>query len=327
MLQTVTSTLCEQCGPAIGEPQAASTTNSLLQFGSHMGGGTLHWQAAGNGGPLTVTFLPSSSSSSTPPPPVAPTPLSLPPIEDRSEAPSQSILSSSPFPGPIIPGKGMGKAPPSAHNQSPELAPPANTTAPEEPGPQDDPPGGLQYGHIDCWIWERGFGFVVADTGGGDVFLHRSVIQPCDFPPQLHARVSFTQVFDSRKNKYRVDTINFLPSSQSRPRQRHPSRSPYRSSSRQPHSSPSARRFRKPPSYSKRRRLTPVRSSPSPARQPSPTHISPPRPATPAPPTLDVPAGPVAPPTSHATPPYIRSLHSCYAPVACNPSAPHPTVH
>ena len=59
LLQTVTSTLCEQCGPAIGEPQAASTTNSLLQFGSHMGGGTLHWQAAGNEGPLTVTFLPS----------------------------------------------------------------------------------------------------------------------------------------------------------------------------------------------------------------------------------------------------------------------------
>ena len=140
LLQTVTSTLCEQCGPAIGEPQAASTTNSLLQFGSHMGGGTLHWQAAGNGGPLTVTFLPSSSSSSTPPPPVAPTPLSLPPIEDRSEAPSLPIPTSSPFPGPIIPGKGMGKAPPSAPNQSPELAPPANTTVPEEPGPQDGPP-------------------------------------------------------------------------------------------------------------------------------------------------------------------------------------------
>ena len=88
MLQTITSTLCEQCGPAIGEPQAAPTTNSHFQFGSHMGGGTLHWQAAGNGGPLTVTFLPSSSSSSTPPPPVAPTLPSLPPIEDRSEAPS-----------------------------------------------------------------------------------------------------------------------------------------------------------------------------------------------------------------------------------------------
>ena len=72
LLQTVTSTLCEQCGPAIGEPQVATSTNSHFQFGAHMGGGTLHWQAAGNGGPLTVTFLPSSSSSSTPPPPVTP---------------------------------------------------------------------------------------------------------------------------------------------------------------------------------------------------------------------------------------------------------------
>ena len=70
LLQTVTSTLCEQCGPVIGEPQAAPT-NSHFQFGTHMGGGTLHWQAAGNGGPLTVTFLPASSSSTTPPPPVA----------------------------------------------------------------------------------------------------------------------------------------------------------------------------------------------------------------------------------------------------------------
>ena len=177
LLQTVTSTLCEQCGPVIGEPQAAPS-NSHFQFGTRMGGGTLHWQAAGNGGPLTVTFLPGSSSSTTPPPPVAPTPLSLPPIEDRAEVTSLPIPIPSPFPGPIITGKGLGKAPPFVSNQSPELAPPANTTVSEEPRPQDGPPGVLQYGKIDRWIWDRGFGFVVADDGGGDVFLHRSSIQP-----------------------------------------------------------------------------------------------------------------------------------------------------
>ena len=137
LLQTVTSTLCEQCGPAIGEPQAAPATNPHFQFGAHMGGGTLHWQAAGNGGPLTVMSLPGSSSSFTSPPPVAPSPLSLPPIEDRSEAPSLPAPITSPFPGPIIPGKGLGKASPVVPDQSPELAPPVSTTLPDESSHQD----------------------------------------------------------------------------------------------------------------------------------------------------------------------------------------------
>ena len=301
LLQTVTSTLCEQCGPVIGEPQAAPT-NSHFQFGTHMGGGTLHWQAAGNGGPLTVTFLPGSSSSTTPPPPVAPTPLSLPPIEDRAEVTSLPIPILSPFPGPIITGKGLGKAPPFVSNQSPELAPPANTTVSEEPRPQDGPSGVLQYGKIDRWILDKGFGFVVADDGGGDVFCHRSAIQPEGLASiQPGARVSFTRIFDSRKNKYRVDAINFLPPNQPRPRQRHPSRSPYRSSSRQPRASPNVRRPRKPSSLSKRRRLTPVRPSPSPSRQPSPVHDSPPHRARSPLPALDVSAAPAALPTLHVT--------------------------
>ena len=124
LMQTVTSTLCEQCGPAIGEPQA-TPTNSHYQFGAQMAGGTLHWQAAGNGGPLTVTFVPAPSSSTTPPPPVAPIPLSLPPIEDRSEVTSLPIPPLNPFPGPIIPGIAPGEAPQFVPNQSPHLGSPA----------------------------------------------------------------------------------------------------------------------------------------------------------------------------------------------------------
>ena len=156
LLQTVISTLCEQCGPAPGEPQAAPAMNPHFQFGAHMGGGTLHWQAAGNGGPLTVMSLPGSSSSFTSPPPVAPSPVSLPPIEDRPEAPSLPAPIISPFPGPIIMGKGLGKAPPVVPVQSPELVPPVSTTLPNETSIQEgallDSPGGLQYGKIDRWI-------------------------------------------------------------------------------------------------------------------------------------------------------------------------------
>ena len=302
LLQTVTSTLCEQCGPAIGEPQAAPT-NSHFQFGAQMGGGSLHWQAAGNGGPLTVTFLPASSCSTTPPPPVAPIPLSLPPIEDRSEATSRPIPIPSPFPGPIVTGIVPGEAPQFVPNQSPQLAPPATTTGPEEPRPQDGLPGVRQYGTIDRWIWDRGFGFVVSDEGGGDVFLHRSLIQPEEVASiQVGARVSFTQCLDPRKNKYRVDAINFLPPSQARPRPRHPSRSPYRSSSRHSRHSPNARRPRKHSSLSKRRRLTPIRSSPSPTRQPSPAHDSANHAACAPPTTVVASVAPVFAPTSHPTP-------------------------
>ena len=148
LMQTVTSTLCEQCGPAIGEPQSIPT-NSHYQFGTQMAGGTLHWQAAGNGGPLTVTFVLAPSISITPPLPVAPMLLSLPPIEDSSEVTSLPIPLPNPFPGPIIPGIATGGAPQMIHNQSPQLGPPCTTTGPEVPRPQDGPPGDHQSGTID----------------------------------------------------------------------------------------------------------------------------------------------------------------------------------
>ena len=145
--------------------------------------------------------------------------------------------------------------------------------------------------------------------------MHRSSIQPRDYPPRLQARVSFTQTFDSRKDKYRVATISFLPSSQSRPNPRHPSRSPYRSSSRQSHATSNGRRPRKSASFSKKRRLTPVRSSPSPTRQISPTHNSPPRRTRASPITLDVLSDTAALPTPHTTSPQILDAPTTSAPL------------
>ena len=278
MLQTVITTLCEQCGPALGEPQAAPAINPHFQFGAHIGGGSLQWQAAGNGGSLTVVPPPGTSSSYTSLPTAVPTSLPLPPIEDRSEAPSLPAPVTSPFPGPVSTGKGYGKASPVVPVQSPDTLPPVSAPLPDEysnqHGTHQVSPGGFHYGIIDRWISDRGFGFVTADEGGGDVFLHRSAIQSRDYPPRLQARVSFTQTFDSKKDKYKVATISFLPSSQARPNPRHPSRPPYRSSSRQTHATSHGRRPRKSASLSKKRRLTPVRSSPSPTRQISPTHLS-----------------------------------------------------
>ena len=153
LLQTVISTLCEQCGPALGEPQAAPAINPHFQFGAHLGGGSLQWQAAGNGGSLTVVPPSGSSSSFTSLPPAVPTPLSLPPIEDRSGAPSLPAPVTSPFPGPITPGKGLGKAPPAVPAQSPDSLPSVSAPLPDEYsnqyGTHQASPGGLHYGIID----------------------------------------------------------------------------------------------------------------------------------------------------------------------------------
>ena len=106
VMQTVTSTLCEQFGPAIREP-LASLANSHYHMGTQMVGGTVHWQAAGNGGPLTVTFVPASATPIAPQPAGLPMPPSLPPIED----------------GPVVtslsppPSSGTTKPKPLAHIQ------------------------------------------------------------------------------------------------------------------------------------------------------------------------------------------------------------------
>ena len=159
VMQAVTSTLCEQFGPAIREPQTIST-NPHHQLGTQMVGGTVHWQAAVNGGPLTVTFVPAPSISMSPHQPVAPMPFSLPPIEDGSDVTGLPIPLPNPFPGPVVPGMATCSLPQMAPIHTPLPVPQRTTTGPEVYRPQDGPPGDLQSGSIDRWIWAKGFGSV-----------------------------------------------------------------------------------------------------------------------------------------------------------------------
>ena len=232
VVATITSTLCEQFGPG--------------------------WQAADHGGPLTVTFAGAPATSTMSHQHTAPTSAYAATIEDGSEAMGRPIPLPNPFPGPVLPNmstSSVSQVPPS--HTPPSVAHRA-VMGPEEPRPQDDPPGETLSGSIDRWVWAKGFGFVVPDGGGNDVFVHASRIHPDDMG-SIHAgaRVTYTKCLDAKKGKFRVDTINFLPPSQNRPRMRQSSRSPYRSPSRRPRASPSVRRHRRH-SFVKRRRLTPV---------------------------------------------------------------------
>ena len=130
MLQTVITTIRDKYGSAPSEPQAAPAPNPHFQFGAHLGGGSLQWHAVGNAGSLTVAPPPGTSSSYTVFPAAAPTSLPLPPIEDRSEAPSLAAAITNPFPGPVSTGKGYGKASPVVPDQSPDSLPPASVPPP-----------------------------------------------------------------------------------------------------------------------------------------------------------------------------------------------------
>ena len=84
VVQTITSTLCEQFGLGIHESHPI-LSNPHQQLGTQMVGGAVQWQAADNGGPVTVTFVRAPSTSTMSHQPAAPTPSSLSPIEDGSE--------------------------------------------------------------------------------------------------------------------------------------------------------------------------------------------------------------------------------------------------
>ena len=171
----------------------------------------------------------------------------------------------SPFPGPVIPGPLPGSAihePPSLPSSS---AAQRGAVESEETRHQDGPPGETLDGSMNRWYEKKGFGFVRPDGGGLDVFVHTSDIHPDDIDSiHIGAKVKFTKCWDSRKSKFKVHTINFLPSSQGRVRTRQFSRSPYRSPSRHQRASPSDRRHRRHPS-GKRRRTSPASISPLPS--------------------------------------------------------------
>ena len=146
VMQAVTSTLREQSSPVIRESQSILTNPHHL-LGIQMVGGTAHWQAAVNGGPLTVTCVPVPSISMSPHQPVAPMPFSLSPIEDGSEVTGIPTSLPNPVPGPGV----LCMATRSLHQMNP-IHTPCRL--------QDGSPGGLQSGTIDRWIWAKGCGSV-----------------------------------------------------------------------------------------------------------------------------------------------------------------------
>ena len=342
LLLSVITTIRDKDGAAPIEPQAVPVSNPQFQFGAQLGGGSLQWHAAGTGGSLTLVPPSGAASSytgrhasalSAPPPP---------PIEDRSAVPSLASVITSPFPGPVSVGKGHGKAPPVVPDQSPDSLPVTNDRLLPASAPRlDEDRSHLQrpypsymhhpssgdrlYGVIDRWFTDKGFGFVAADKGGDDVFLHKSAIRRKDYPPAQQARVSYTQILDPQKQKFKVASIRFLFSSQAPPNLRQPSRSYSRSPSRQSRTTSHGRRPRKPASLSRKRRLSSPRASHSPPKQNSTRHKSPPRHTNAIPITLDAAGDTVGPPTSSTTSSYVLAGSATVTPlppVAQPPSIP-----
>ena len=186
--------------------------------------------------------------------------------------------------------------------------------------------GDRLYGVIDRWFTDKGYGFITADKGGDDVFLHKSAIRRKDLHlPAQHGRVSFTQIFDPQKQKVKVDSIRFLSPSHTPASSRQPSRSLSRSPSRRSRSISLGRRPRKP-SFSRggKRRLSSPRASHSPPKQNSPRRKSQPRHTNTIPLNLDASVGKAVPPTSSTTNSYAPpgSATATPPPLAAQPPSP-----
>ena len=170
------------------------------------------WQNADQGGPVTVTIARAPTVPAAAHLPPAPTPASLTRIEDGPEVEGRTMPLPSPFPGPVIPGPFPGSAihePPSLPSSS---AAQRGAVESEETRHQDGPPGETLDGSMNRWYEKKGFGFVRPDGGGLDVFVHTSDIHPDDIDSiHIGAKVKFTKCWDSRKSKFKVHTINFLP--------------------------------------------------------------------------------------------------------------------
>lgn len=55
---------------------------------------------------------------------------------------------------------------------------------------------------------QKGFGFIAPDDGGGDVFVHVSVLERCGMRTLSDGqKVNFTTAMDQRKGKVAVDNI------------------------------------------------------------------------------------------------------------------------
>ena len=67
----------------------------------------------------------------------------------------------------------------------------------------------MSTGRVSHYDGDRGFGFIVPDDGGADVFVHASYLVNAD-ALKKEQRVSFETVMDDRRGKPRADKVRVL---------------------------------------------------------------------------------------------------------------------
>jgi CspA family cold shock protein len=67
----------------------------------------------------------------------------------------------------------------------------------------------MSIGKVSHYDDKRGFGFIVPDDGGADVFVHANYLVNADFL-RKDQRVSFDVVNDDRRGKPRADKVRVI---------------------------------------------------------------------------------------------------------------------
>jgi len=68
----------------------------------------------------------------------------------------------------------------------------------------------MRKGYIKTYFEEKGFGFIVPDDGGGDIFFHKSVVRDRGYPLQTGAPVEFQSGVDPKTRKTRASVVVIL---------------------------------------------------------------------------------------------------------------------
>jgi cold shock protein len=67
----------------------------------------------------------------------------------------------------------------------------------------------MSTGRISHYDEGRGFGFIISDDGGADIFVHKNYLVNTDFL-RKDQRVSFEVVNDDRRGKPRADKVRMI---------------------------------------------------------------------------------------------------------------------
>ena len=116
-------------------------------------------------------------------------------------------------------GAGAAAAAPSGFSGGLGLSPLFGAPGVQQRGPppgEPPPPPGKMMGTAKRWNMEKGFGFVVPDDGGEDIFVHAESILDGNALYE-GGRVCFRKGFDSAKNKVRAEDVTGAYTDPSRP--------------------------------------------------------------------------------------------------------------